>query len=101
MTLNKKEEDGRITIEVDGWLDVETTPQLHTYMEELPETKDLVFDFAKLEYISSAGVREVVAAYRRQKEAEGSFSVINVSVDVMDVFHMTGLDKKLDIKGVN
>lgn len=101
MTLNKKEEDGRITIEVDGWLDVETTPQLHTYMEELPETKYLVFDFAKLEYISSAGVREVVAAYRRQKEADGSFSVVNVSVDVMDVFHMTGLDKKLDIRGAD
>ena len=54
--------------------------------------------FSKLEYISSAGVREVVAAYRKQKERKGAFAVINTGADVYDVFDMTGLTKKIDIR---
>ncbi len=98
MTINKLEENGIVTLQIEGWLDVETTPELHTYMETLPVSKELYFDFSKLEYISSAGVREVVAAYRRQKEGNGVFALINVNKDVMDVFSMTGLNKKLDIR---
>ena len=98
MTINKVEENGVVTLRVAGWLDVETTPKLHEYMETLPACKELNFDFSELEYISSAGVREVVAAYRRQKDAEGSFAVINVNPDVLDVFNMTGLTKKIDIR---
>ena len=52
-------------------------------MENLPASEELYFDFSNLEYISSAGVREVVQAYRRQKAAEGSFAVLNVNPDVM------------------
>ena len=97
MTITKTEENGRITLKIDGWLDVQTTQELHAYMEELPASKELVFDFTDLEYVSSAGVREVIAAYRRQKEAGADFRLINVSADVMDVFSMTGLDKKINI----
>ena len=34
-----------------------------------------------------------------KKEPKASFAVINVSADVMEVFSMTGLNKKLDIRG--
>lgn len=97
MTITKTEENGIITLKVEGWLDVQTTPELHAYAEELPAAEELIFDFADLEYISSAGVREVVAAYRKQLETGGAFRVINVSTDVMDVFSMTGLNKKISI----
>jgi len=98
MTIKKIVENDKITLKFEGWLDVETTANLTALMSELEESKELVFDFKKLEYISSSGVREVVAAYRRQKELQGEFSLINVNAEVMDVFSMTGLDKKLDIK---
>lgn len=97
MTITKVNNDNQIIIRLEGWLDVETTVELAKYMGELEATKDLVFDFEKLEYISSSGVREVIASYKRQKEAEGVFKVINVNPEVMDVFSMTGLDKKLNI----
>ena len=89
MTITKTEEEGKISLAIAGWLDVQTTPELHAYLEELPEVKELEFDFSELEYISSAGVREVVAAYRRQQAAEGTFAVVHVNPDVMDVFNMT------------
>ena len=97
MTITKTEENGSITLKIEGWLDVQTTQELHAYMEEVPACKELVFDFTDLEYISSAGVREVITAYRRQKGADAVFRLINVSSDVMDVFSMTGLDKKINI----
>ena len=98
MTITKIEENGCITLKIEGWLDIETTPELHAYMEELPASKELIFDLEGLEYISSSGVREAVAAYRRQKEAGGSFALINLTPEVRDIFAMTGLDKKLDIR---
>ena len=97
MTITKTEEEGKISLAIAGWLDVQTTPELHAYLEELPEVKELEFDFSELEYISSAGVREVVAAYRRQQAAEGTFAVVHVNPDVMDVFNMTGINKKITI----
>ena len=53
MTLHKAEENGKVTIRVEGWLDVETTPELHAFMEALPVSEELYFDFSELEYISS------------------------------------------------
>lgn len=97
MTITKTEDNGRIILKIEGWLDVQTTQELHNYLENLPASGELIFDFAELEYISSAGVREVIAAYRRQKDADAVFQVINVNPDVMDVFTMTGIDKKINI----
>lgn len=97
MTINRKNEADTITVIIDGWLDVETTPEFAEYMKRLEVSNKLVFDFAKLEYISSSGIREVVATYRKQKELGGSFEIINCNEGVMDVLKMTGLDKKFSI----
>ena len=99
MKINKKTENGCIVLVFEGWLDVETTPELAKYMEGLEMSENLVFDFGKLEYISSSGVREVVSAYRRQKEAGGHFEIIHVNDEIMDVFSMTGIDRKIKISG--
>jgi len=100
MTIKKTVENDRITLKIEGWLDVETTAELAAFLSELEESRVLVFDFKNLEYVSSSGIREVVAAYRRQKGLQGEFSVINANAEVMDVFSMTGLDKKLDISAL-
>lgn len=97
MTINKKTDADCITVFIEGWLDVETTQELASFMKELEVSEKLVFDFSKLEYISSSGVREVVAAYRRQKENGGTFEVVHVNPEVMDVFSMTGINKKISI----
>ena len=57
----------------------------------------LVFDFAKLEYISSAGLRQVIVAYKKMAQKDG-FKIINVSDEVYDVFSLTGFDSKIDIQ---
>ena len=97
MKISKIIENECIVLAFEGWLDVETTPELAKYMEGLEMSENLVFDFGKLEYISSSGVREVVSAFRRQKEAGGQFEIIHVNDEIMDVFTMTGISRKIKI----
>ncbi|MEI3210925.1 MAG: STAS domain-containing protein [Lachnospiraceae bacterium] len=56
-----------------------------------------MFDFAKLEYISSAGLRQVISAYKKMAGKDG-FKIIHVSDEVLDVFRLTGFDQKIQIE---
>ncbi len=97
MTITKKAENGTVTLWVEGWLDTQSSPELGKEIEALSDVESLVLDFEKLEYISSSGLREVVSAYKRMKDAGGTFSIVGVSSEVMDVFRLTGFDRKLEI----
>ena len=93
-----KTEGSKVTMEITGWLDTQTAPQLEKELSALdPGTTSLVFDFANLEYISSAGLRLVIAAYKKMAGKEG-FRIVNVSDEVYDVFSLTGFDQKINIE---
>lgn len=97
MTITKTMENNTAVLLVEGWLDTKSSPELGQEINALSDIEGLVLDFEKLEYIASSGLREVVSAYKKMKGANGTFSVIHVSNEVMDVFRLAGLDKKLDI----
>ena len=82
---------------MEGWLDTLTAEQFHAEVQELEGAKKVILDLSKVDYISSAGLREVVALHRSVKSGGGSLSVRGVVPAVMDVFTLTGFDKKLDI----
>jgi len=95
MEIISRTEGNKVTIEITGWLDTQTAPQELSKLSD--EATSLVFDFAKLEYISSAGLRQVVAAYKKMQQKEG-FKIINISDEVYDVFKLTGFDQKICIE---
>ena len=96
--LHSGPEGSKVTMEITGWLDTQTAPQLEKELSALdPGTTSLVFDFANLEYISSAGLRLVIAAYKKMAGKEG-FRIVNVSDEVYDVFSLTGFDQKINIE---
>ena len=98
MEIISRTEGNKVTMEITGWLDTQTAPQLAEELSKLSdEATSLVFDFAKLEYISSAGLRQVVAAYKKMQQKEG-FKIINISDEVYDVFKLTGFDQKICIE---
>ena len=98
MTITKTVENNTAILFVEGWLDTQSSPELGKEIKSLSNINELVLDFEKLDYISSSGLREVVSAYKKMKSGNGTFSVINVSSEVMDVFKLTGFDEKLDIR---
>lgn len=98
MEIISSTDENKVTMEISGWLDTQTAPQLKEELSNLGEDiTSLVFDFSKLEYISSAGLRQVVAAYKKMADKDG-FKIINASDEVLDVFRLTGFDKKIQIE---
>ena len=59
--------------------------------------KELVFDFSEVEYISSAGLRVLLAA-QKVMNRQGSMKLIGVSSEVMEVFEITGFSDILTIE---
>ena len=90
MTIEIKKNAEETIIEIVGRLDTITAPALDkTINEDIGETKNLVLDVKGMEYISSAGLRVLLATQKKMQKI-GSMKVINVCEEVMEVFEMTG-----------
>ena len=90
MTIEIKKTETETIIEIVGRLDTITAPALDkTINEDIEDTKNLVLDVKGMEYISSAGLRVLLAAQKKMQKI-GSMKVVNVCEEVMEVFEMTG-----------
>ena len=97
MTINIERELGLITLRITGRLDTTTSPNLDSVINELPEdTKELAFDMSGVEYISSAGIRVLLRAYKKMNFNQGKTRIENVNDIVREVFEMTGLLQMLE-----
>ena len=90
MTINKTVEGGKLIIAPEGRLDTMTSPQLDAELDNsLKGVSALVFDFAGLDYISSAGLRVLLKAQKAMNR-QGSMVIRNVSDEIRDIFDVTG-----------
>ena len=90
--------DERIVVKVAGKLDAQSAPMLEDGMgEALEGVTEITFDLAELEFISSAGLRILLAAYKLMAKREGVFKVKNASGDVMGVLEMSGFASLFEI----
>ncbi len=98
MEIKKNQNGDALEIALIGRLDTTTAPMLETEVKEnLGDVKNLTFDFAELEYISSAGLRVLLAA-QKIMNANGKMVIKNANSDIMDVFEITGFSDILDIE---
>ena len=98
MKILKEQNGSNLTIFLEGRLDATTAPNLDKEIaSSLDGITNLVFDFSKLVYIASAGLRTLLVAQKRMKK-QGSMKIINVSKDVNDVLEMTGFVDFLTIE---
>ena len=94
MEIVKTVKGDEATFKLSGWLDTQTSPELKEALDELDENvENLTLDCSELEYISSAGVRQVVAAHKKMSH----LTIEHVAPEVMEVFKLTGIDKRLNI----
>ena len=90
MTINKKAEGSTLTLALEGRLDTITAPELEAALaESLDGVEKLVLDFADLVYISSAGLRVLLAAQKRMAK-QGEMIIRHANETIMEVFVLTG-----------
>ncbi|MCR5733383.1 MAG: STAS domain-containing protein [Lachnospiraceae bacterium] len=96
MKIRKTVTGDTMTLALEGWLDTLAAPDLEAARSEIgSEIKALVLDMRGLEYMSSAGIRQIVSAYQQMG---GKLTLKNVSSEIMEVLRITGLDKRLSIE---
>lgn len=94
-----KNTDGKIlNIALEGRLDTTTAPQLEAELKQsIGDNNELILDFAKLEYISSAGLRVLLAAQKVMNK-QGKMVIRNVNDVISEVFEVTGFADILTIE---
>ena len=98
MTINKEKNNGILTLAIEGRLDTVTAPELEKVVnEETADVRELILDMKGLEYISSAGLRVLLAAQKKMNK-QGVMKLTDVCDAVMEVFEMTGFTDILDIE---
>ena len=93
MTLTTKKDGTQLTVCLSGELNNLTAPELTALLDrELGGMQALVLDFTECDYVSSAGLRILLATYKQMSAANGSMELTNVGENFMDVLKNTGLD---------
>lgn len=95
MEIVTNREGAKLTISLNGYLDTITSTDLDQVINnELDGVEELIFDFADLEYITSAGLRMVIKA-KSMLQGSRELKIINVNDMIREVFGLTGLDDLL------
>ncbi len=98
MNIKKIRDGEKLSVILSGRLDTTSSPSLEAELKQsVNGIKELVFDFSGVEYISSAGLRVLLAA-QKVMNRQGSMKLTGVSTDVMEVFDITGFSDILTIE---
>ena len=98
MKITSAKEGTKLTISLKGRLDTNTAPELEAAVNnDIAGVTELIFDFDKLEYISSAGLRVLLTA-QKIMNSQGTMVIKNVCNDINDVFEITGFCDVLNVE---
>lgn len=93
MELTTKKNGTELTVLLNGELNTATAPELNALLNtELPATETLYLDFSGCDFVSSAGLRVLLAAFKTLKAKNGQMELQNVGPDFREVLGITGLD---------
>ena len=98
MTIQQIKNENALTVALEGRLDTMTAPELEAALKTALEgVEELTFDFEKLDYISSAGLRVLLAAQKTMNQ-QGSMKVKNANEIITEIFEVTGFSDILTIE---
>ena len=96
----KIEEKGEvIVVRLEGRLDAASSPQLEKKLHSIIESGyfKLILNFSSVDYLSSAGMRLMLAISKKLKSLEGKLVACQMSDDVMEVIKMAGFQQVIEI----
>lgn len=92
MTISKEVNGSELKLALEGRLDTVTSSELSVALDEtLAAADSVVFDFEKLDYVSSSGLRVLLSTQKTLNSKSGKMHIINVSEELMEIFEVTGL----------
>ena len=99
MKIKKNANGETLTLALEGRLDTTTAPQLEAEIKSsLKDVAHFTMDFGALDYLSSAGLRVILAAQKQINAQKGKMVIKNVNTTIMEVFQLTGFIDILTIE---
>jgi anti-sigma B factor antagonist len=101
MNISSREEGGVTVVGVEGHLDTNTAPDAQQHMDGLQDdgVQKILVNFADLDYISSAGLRVLLATAKRLGGSGGSLRICGLNETVSEVFEISGFSVILSVFG--
>ena len=98
LNIGNEKNGEKLTVTLEGRLDTTTAPELEESVKaNIKGVKELVFEINALEYISSAGLR-VLLATQKIMNKQGNMVVRNATEEVKEIFEVTGFYDILNIE---
>lgn len=89
----------KVILRIDGRVDAASAPILERKLSQLvdDEHKEVILDFTRVDYLSSAGMRVLLAVTKKLRVHHGTLILFALGEDVAEIIRMAGLDKILHI----
>lgn len=98
MEMTTEKNGTEMTVSLSGELNIMTAPELGDLLDnELNGVQDLTLDFTECDFVSSAGLRILLATFKKMKAEGGSMQLSNVGDNFKEVLECTGLDAVFDL----
>lgn len=99
LDISSEEREGKQILHIEGRLDATSSPILDEKLAELITNgyKAIIVDFAKVDYLSSAGIRLMLSNTKKATMQQGKLIFCSINEEVMEIIRMAGFEKILNI----
>lgn len=98
MNIEKKEQDGINIVQLNGDVDLESSPKARKeLLDSVGQGKSLVVDLSGINYIDSSGIASLVEAFQTARARGQFFGLASVSASAQRVLQLARLDKVFKI----
>lgn len=99
MKVTIETNDGSLILRIDGFLDSSNATEFETaVLDVCNKSNNVMLDFAKVDFVSSAALRVLLLAHKKMLSKSGSLVLFNVNDTVREVFELTGFISLLKIQ---
>lgn len=99
MRIETVKEETRIILKVEGRIDTNTSKEFQSeLLLALQKQNEVIADLKEVDYVSSAGLRAMLIAYKTAESKKGSFILRNLQNGVREVLDMSGFSRFIQIE---
>lgn len=98
MKVTSEQKENFIVISIKGTLSIENISPFETLVNKHVENKDhILIDLSELTFIDSSSLGIIVVYFTKSEKNSRNFVLLNINPDIMQMFKITGLDKRIKI----